>query len=93
MTNSQPHTKPTPPQLKYLKDLALAAGQSFTWPQTFGEASRAIKALEGAKRTSRTDRRRETRQVRRDMAERRGDGAAVRVDDELRGYGSSAGWQ
>lgn len=91
MTNSQPHRKPTPGQLSYLKDLAMRTGQSFAYPRTFGEASAAIKRLEGAKRTSRADRRRETRQVRRDMAERRGDAARVR-SEETRGWGSSASW-
>lgn len=94
MTNSQPHTSspPTPRQLSYLRDLALGRGQSFAYPETFAEADREIKRLLGAKKTSASERRRETRAVRDDMAERRGDGAGVRPE-ELGGYGSSAHWR
>jgi len=94
MTDSQPHaaSPPTPKQLNYLRDLALGRGQSFAYPATFDEASREIKRLLGAKRTSPADRRRETRAVRDDMATRRGDAASVRLD-ELGGYGSSAHWR
>jgi len=55
MTNSQPHRKPTARQLSYLKDLAMKTGQSFTYPRTFGEASAAIKRLEGVKQPSRAN--------------------------------------
>lgn len=91
MTNSQPHPKPTLRQLSYLKGMAMKTGQSFAYPRTFAEASAAIKRLEGAKSSSRAERRQETRQVRRDMAERRGDAARV-GPGETRGWGSSASW-
>jgi hypothetical protein len=92
MTNSQPHhDNPTKPQLKYLRDLATATGGTFSWPQTFEEASKEIVRLEETKRTSRSDRRRETQEVGRDMAVGRGGGARVR-DDELAGYGSNCRW-
>ncbi len=51
MTNSQPHLKPTPRQLRYLKDLAIRTGGSFTYPQTFAEADAQIKRLRKRRRT------------------------------------------
>lgn len=76
MTNSQPR-KPTPRQLSYLKDLALSTGGSFAYPQSFAQADREIKCLRSAKRTPMADRRRETCELSHEMAERRGDAAAV----------------
>lgn len=93
MTNSQPKPrKPTPKQLRYLKDLALRTGGSFAYPQSLEEADREIKRLRRAKRTPTADRRREARELSREMAERRGDAAAVRAH-ELAGWGSSATWR
>jgi hypothetical protein len=93
MTNSQPQPrKPTSRQLNYLKDLALSTGGSFAYPQSFDQADREIKRLRRAKRTPTADRRREARELSREMAERRGDAAAVRAD-ELAGWGSSATWR
>jgi hypothetical protein len=91
MTNSQLHSKPSPKQLSYLKGLAEKAGESFVYPQTRAQASAEIKRLLGRKRTSSAERKRERREVSRDMAQRHGDAAAVR-DFELRGYGSHATW-
>lgn len=93
MTDSQPHTvtPPTPKQLDYLRDLAIARGQSFAYPATSAEASVQIKRLLRAKRTSPVERRRESRAVRDDMARFRGDAARVRPE-ELGGFGSSAAW-
>lgn len=91
MTNTQPHLrKPRPRQISYLKDLALATGRSFIWPQTVAEADAQIKLLRRARRTPYSDRRRETLQIRRDLAEPR-DAAAV-LRSEVSGYGSTAGW-
>lgn len=93
MTNSQPHIrKPTPGQLNYLKDLAMNAGQSFPYPQSFAEADAQIKRLKGVKRTPASDRRREARQARQDFADRRGGSVAVRPS-EISGFGSSATWR
>ncbi len=93
MTDPQPHVrKPTPKQLDYLKDLAMKAGQSFPYPQSFAQADVQIRRLKRTKRTSAADRRREARQVRQDFAERRGGSAAVRPS-EISGYGSSATWR
>lgn len=92
MTNSQPHLKPTPRQLRYLKDLAIRTGGSFTYPQTFAEADAQIKRLRKRRRTSAADRRREARQVSRDLAEGHGDAASIQPS-EVSGYGSSATWR
>jgi hypothetical protein len=77
--------------MNYLRDLAAATGRSFKWPSTQREASEEIEALKKFRRTSRADRRRETREIRADMAKGRGGSAAVR-DEELSGYGSTASW-
>ena len=93
MTNSQPQPrKPTSRQLSYLKDLALSTGGSFAYPQSFDQADREIKRLRKQKRTPTADRRREARELSREMAGRRGDAAGVRAD-ELAGWGSSATWR
>jgi hypothetical protein len=91
MTNTHPHSKPSKKTMKYLRDLATATGRSFAYPATQRDASKEIEKLKKFKRTSWTDRRRETRDVQRDMASGRGGAAAVR-DDELSGYGSAASW-
>jgi hypothetical protein len=95
MSTPQPQTekKPTPKQLRYLRDLALRTGQSFAYPRSAAEASREIDRLRGTTRTPVTDRRRELRAVSREMAERRGDEARVRTEEEIEGYGSSARWR
>jgi len=69
----------------------MATGESFAWPTTQTQASREITRLKKVKRTSRADRRREEKEVRSDMATRRGGAAAVR-DEEIGGYGSTASW-
>jgi hypothetical protein len=90
MTNSQPHIrKPTPRQIKYLKDLAMETGESFSWPKTFGQASVEIKRLLTIAPSSKTDRWREARQVSDDLARNSGDAAAIRPD-EIGGYGAGA---
>jgi hypothetical protein len=90
MTNSQLHIrKPTPGQIKFLKDLAMRTGESFAWPKTFGQAHVEINRLLALSPSSRADRRLETEQLRRDFATGRGDAAAIRPD-EIGGYGASA---
>lgn len=69
----------------------MRTGQSFAYPRTFAQADAEIKRLKSTKGTRGADRRRETRQVRQDFAERRGGSAAVRAS-EISGYGSSATW-
>jgi hypothetical protein len=90
MTNSQPHINPpTAPQLSYLKDLERRTGQTFTYPQTFNQASAEIERLKRAPQLSAAERRLETRELREDFATARGDAAAVRPD-EIGGYGAHA---
>lgn len=92
MTNSQPYLNgPTRPQLKLLRELAEETGGTFVWPTSAAAASRQIEDLKGRRNTGRADRRRETLEVRRDMARGRGDAARV-SDRELTGYGSTARW-
>lgn len=91
MTNSQPHLKPKPKQLRYMKDLALAVGESVTYPTTRAEASAEINRLLARKRLSPAERRREAFEARCEAGERNGDAAAFRPD-EIGGYGSSAHW-
>lgn len=92
MTNSQPHLKPKPKQLRYMKDLALAVGESMTYPKTRAEASAEIRRLLARKRMSPAERRREAVEARRQIGERQGDAAVVRPD-EISGYGSNATWR
>ena len=44
-------SKPTKPQLAYLRSLAECSGQTFTYPQTFDEASAEIDRLKGSRRS------------------------------------------
>jgi hypothetical protein len=90
MTNSQPHIRqPKPKQIKYLEDLALKTGTSFTWPKTSTQAHLEINRLLALAPSSRADRRREAWQVSDDLARNSGDAAAIRPD-EIGGYGASA---
>jgi len=92
MTDSQSHTKkPTSKQLRYLRDLALRCGESFSYPGTVAEASAEIERLKGRKRSGAGERRREARQVTRDLAELRGDAASI-TPAEISGYGGECRW-
>jgi hypothetical protein len=82
---------PTAKQLRYLRNLAMQRGESFTYPRSATEASAQIERLKRRRPSSRVDRRIERQQLGRDMA-MRGDAAAVR-DSEITGYGSSARWK
>jgi hypothetical protein len=84
--------KPTPRQMRYLRELAMQRGESFTTPRTKAQASAEIQRLKARRPTPHADARRELRQVADDMATRRGDDAQVQLDYETRGYGSSATW-
>ena len=91
MTNPAQHHRPaSKKQLAFLCTLAAERGQTFAYPRTSAEANREIRRLKGGPRPSRVDRRREDRSVREAMA-RRGDGARIR-EEELSGWGSTAGW-
>src|SRR5918995_3511670 len=91
-TSHRAGTPPTPRQQRYLRQLALVRGVSFVPPQTRLEASRLIDQLKRRPPEPRSDRRREIRSVRDDLARDRGDGARVR-EFEISGYGSSATWK
>ncbi len=95
MSTPQPHSekKVSPKQLRYLRDLALQAGQSFAYPRTAADASREVDRLRKVDATPAADRRRELRAVSRQMAENRGDAARVDTRSEIDGYGSSARWR
>jgi hypothetical protein len=87
-----PERPPTPRQQRYIRDLAVKRGRSFTPPKTFAEASKLIDELKGQRSDSISDRRREVKGVRADMMDNRGGSARVR-DEEVDGYGSSATWR
>lgn len=97
MTNHHPAPNPsggpapTPKQQAYIRRLALDRGISFTPPRTKREATRLIDELRQRRPDSRSARRRETRQVQADMAQRPGDATRIRRD-EATGHGSSATW-
>jgi hypothetical protein len=84
-------TPPTARQLRYLRNLALQRGESFSYPASAAQASAEIRRLLARRRGSYTERRIEAEQVSREMATR-GGATAVR-DSEIVGYGSSAHWR
>jgi hypothetical protein len=95
MTDPHPNPATAPPtgrQQRYLRQLALERGISFTPPRTRAQASRLIGELQRRSSESEADRRREIRAVQDDMARGRGDAARVIEGVETTGYGSSATW-
>lgn len=92
MTDPQPTRPPSARQLRYLKDLAQQRGESFTYPTSAAQASAEIERLKGRKRLSPDERRREARELSRELAERSGYAAAPRAG-EIGGYGASASWR
>ena len=84
---------PTARQQRYLRQLALQRGVSFTIPTTSAEASRLIDELKRREPEPLADRRRELRAVQAEMALGRGDDARVREELEVTGYGASATWK
>jgi hypothetical protein len=95
------HHPPTPPggpspsarQQRYLRQLAMQRGVTFTPPRTREQASRLIDQLKRTHPEPLADRRRELRAVQADMACGRGDDARVREEFEVTGYGASATWK
>ena len=82
---------PTTKQLRYLRQLAIQTGQTFTTPRTRAQASAQIQRLKNTRPTGRGERSREINDVRRDLATGAHD--ATRVDSrEITGYGSHAHW-
>jgi CelD/BcsL family acetyltransferase involved in cellulose biosynthesis len=82
---------PTAKQLRYLRNLAEARGESFTYPQSAAQASAEIERLKSRRRDTTVERRLERLGFSREIAEI-GDAARVR-DSEISGYGSSAHWR
>ncbi len=80
--------RPTRAQLRYLRELAMQSGQSFTPPRTKSQASDAIRRLKSARAA-----RRGGDAALRASYDRDGShtGTAVR-DDETTGYGATARW-
>jgi hypothetical protein len=85
------HVKPTPEQLRYLRDLANSRGQTFRYPTTRAEASAEIRRLRANKPDSRLERAIERREGERAVRRENFDASAVRPG-EIRGYGSNARW-
>lgn len=93
MTESQQDIKkPSAKQLRYIRNLAHSAGETFIYPQTRAQASAEIGRLKGRRRTAPADRRRESSELSRSFAAGPPDAAAVRPA-EISGYGSSATWR
>ena len=55
--------KPTAKQLRYLRALCEATGETTSWPQTRQEASRAIERLKKRPRSDADERQRDRREV------------------------------
>ena len=83
-------TKPTAPQLRYLRSLAQRTGQTFTYPHTFAQASREIDRLKRARPSSYAELEIE-REIADAVAVGEQDAARVR-DEEIDGYGSNCQW-
>jgi hypothetical protein len=85
------HDKPTPRQLRYLRQLAEQTGTTFTAPATRRQASQEIERLKRRPRSATQERRDDRRAVSRGLAERQ-PASSVRAD-EIVGYGSQARWR
>jgi hypothetical protein len=80
---------PTAGQLRYLRTLALRAGQTFVVPHDRSQASAEIRRLKNAKTRGLTFAELEAEQANR---ETRGDAASVKCW-EIAGHGSTATWR
>ncbi len=81
--------KPTPAQLRYLRDLAQRTGTTFSTPATRAQASQEIRRLRARPADGMAAR--DLRRVQADLAHGRGD--AVRfLRSEVDGYGAGARW-
>ena len=91
MTTPQQHPKkPSAKLLATLKKMADERGVTFAYPATMREGREQFEQLKKIPRQARGDRRRDDVAVRCAMSRR---GGATRVtDDELAGYGSTAGY-
>src|SRR5215218_9475448 len=96
MTDHHPQPTAPPPtrsQQRYLRQLAIQRGISFTPPRTRFDASRLIDQLRRRHPDTLADRRREIRAVQNHMARNGGDAARVIEGVETVGWGSTATWK
>ena len=84
-------SKPTKPQLAYLRSLADRTGQTFTYPQTSDEASAEIDRLKGVAPQSPREQRYERKLIADQVATGLNNTAIARA--ETIGYGSEATWR
>jgi hypothetical protein len=84
-------SKPTKPQLSYLRSLANQTGQTFAYPKTRQQASAEIARLKHTRPSSRTDVQIERKLIADQIAAGPDDAARVR-EHEISGHGSSATW-
>ena len=91
MTNSLPHPNPpTSKQLRYLRDLAVSRGETFSMPRSSTEASTEIERLRSRRGLSRGAKAME-RWNDRTIQDRWAPATDIRPE-EIEGYGSSARW-
>jgi hypothetical protein len=86
---------PKPPsarQLSYLKALANRTGQTFTYPTTSSDASRAIQRLKTVRPTSRVELEVERLDLATEQAAREANCDVPVHRSEIEGYGSTATW-
>jgi hypothetical protein len=83
--------KPSSKQLNFLRRLASEKGQTFTYPQTSGQASAEIRRLLGQTSSSHVERYLDRNAVSVMRAERPYDATQIYAD-EITGYGSTATW-
>jgi hypothetical protein len=96
-SNTTPQTttpkKAQPKQLSYLKALANRTGTSFTYPTTAAQASAEIKRLKSLKARGTSFAELDTKHGRAPKLTRTVSVSAPILRSEIRGYGSSAGWE
>jgi hypothetical protein len=91
MAQGENNRKPTERQQRYLRQLAIERGESFTPPRTMAEASAEIRRLKSRRPSSRVETRIDRKAVSEAFAS--AGGAARVTDDEVTGYGGSATWR
>ena len=90
---TQTAAQPTSKQLAYLRSLAQRTGETFTYPHTKAQASAEIRRLRSRETSSPQERRREQRDIARELAERPDDVVRVNLDHETTGYLARATWR
>jgi hypothetical protein len=88
---SRHDSKPTGPQLRYLRELAERTGTTFTPPQTRQQASAEIARLKQRSRSAGFERRHDRDTVSRGLTEQQ-PASSVR-DHEISGWGGNATWK